>query len=75
VAIGWAARVCYGREFTCWRIATPAQLHAQEEAAEVAPLQKRISELEAALRAAQVDQPRVAEAEALVRALKALLAA
>jgi hypothetical protein len=71
----WAARICYGREFTCRRVVTPAQAAAQEEAAELAPLQKRISELETALAAAQVDKKRVADADALVRALNARLAA
>lgn len=57
----------YGRLFVCERVVTPAQ----EEAAENAPLQKRV----AALKAAAVDKQRVADARALVQALKELLAA
>jgi hypothetical protein len=67
----WAERICYGCEFTCGR----AVSEEQAEAAQVAALQKRVSELQAQVVQLQTELKLDAPMRTLVRALKVVLAA
>jgi hypothetical protein len=67
----WAARICYGREFTCRRVVTEEQL----EASQVAALQKRVGELQAQVAQLQTQVKLDAPMRTLVGALRELLAA
>jgi hypothetical protein len=67
----WAARICYGREFTCRRVVS----EAQAEASQVAALQKRVGELQGQVAQLQGELKLDAPMRTLVQALKELLAA
>jgi hypothetical protein len=69
--VWWAARICYGREFTCQRVIT----EEQAEASQVAALQKRVVELQAQVAQLQGELKLDAPMRTLVQALRVLLAA